>query len=169
MRLSAGPAEPVPPAARGLWITSAVLLVLGALVALWVGQETRPDPDRISDHAFARTADERCAETARTVVNANLGQRSGEAEAVRIEALAAGWRAMIIDIRAMAVDRADQPTVDRWLRAWDGWTAAGAEYAAAIRSGDADESTAVLRRSQVPNAEMTHFARVNEMPNCEFH
>ncbi|MBW3615842.1 MAG: DUF2510 domain-containing protein, partial [Actinobacteria bacterium] len=54
LRLSAGPAVQASRSSRGLWATSAALLVLGALLMVILGTSGDDDEARIDDAAFIR-------------------------------------------------------------------------------------------------------------------
>lgn len=167
LRLSPGPDARVRRTGQRLWVTSAALLLVGALLMIFLGGAD-DQAERIDDRNFLRLANARCARTETAVVSPNRQRREGVAEARRIEALATGWEAMVVDLRALPLDPADAPKVDRWLRAWNGWTSLGREYADALRAEDEVEADAVLRRSSAENAVMTRFALVNGMNDCLF-
>lgn len=98
----------------------------------------------------------------------NSEPRDGAAEARRIDALATGWEAMVSDLRALPVRQGDAPAVDSWLRAWDRWTGFGRQYADALRRGDDDAASQILRLSEAENSTMTRFSLANGMSNCLF-
>lgn len=167
LRLAPGPEAKVRRTGQRLWMTSAALLLIGTLLMI-VLSGADDSAERIDDRNFLTLANTRCAQTETAVVSPNRQPREGLAEARRIEALATGWEAMVVDLRALPLDPVDAPKVDRWLRAWNGWTSLGREYADALRADDQVEADAVLRRSQVQNATMTRFALVNGMDDCLF-
>lgn len=152
-----------------LWLVTAALISLAAAGMIFLGTGA-DDADRVSDQRFLALAEERCAATEAAVVTPNRQSLEGIREARRIDALATGWERMVDDLREipLADDTVDGPKVDRWLRAWDRWTALGREYADALRAEDDAAATAVLRRSEVENAVMTRFALVNGIDACLF-
>lgn len=157
----------MPRTGRRLWLTSAALLALGAIAMVYLGTAGE-EADRIGDRDFVRSANARCAETGTAVVRPNSERIDGAAEARRIEALATGWEAMVVDLRRLPVREEDAPRVDRWLRAWDRWTGHGRQYADALRREDDEAADRILRRSEAENATMTRFALVNGMNDCLF-
>jgi hypothetical protein len=167
VRLAPGPPVPVRGAGRALWWTSAGLLALGALLLVTLGIDLG-DGERIGDRSFTAAADARCDSTDRRVVQPNLDPREGAEEVARIETLADGWEGMVADLRRVPVAEADAPAVDRWLRAWDEWTALGHDYADALAAHDTGRIDRVLHRSEQVNATMTSFARTNGMNRCVF-
>ncbi len=124
--------------------------------------------DRIDDRAFLASANARCVRTEQAVVNPNRRPLTGDAEARRIDALATGWEAMVVDLRALPLAAEDAPKVDRWLRAWNEWTTHGRQYADALRAGDKSTASEILRQSQTENATMSRFAVVNGVNDCLF-
>lgn len=124
--------------------------------------------DRIGDRAFLASANARCVRTEKAVVNPNRQSLTGDAEARRIDALATGWEAMVVDLRALPLAADDAPEVDRWLRAWNQWTTHGRQYADALRDGDERAASEILRQSQTENATMSRFALVNGVNDCLF-
>lgn len=157
VRLSPGPPVKVPRTSRLLWITSAALLLTGALMMLVLDRGATDDPDRIGDRAFAKAADARCAGTREAIgKNRDIGDRT------------AAWETMVDDLRRLDVEGADAAAVDRWLRAWDRWIALGRDYGDAVGAGDRAGARDILERSQVPNRAMTRFAAVNGMYACVF-
>ena len=166
------PPSRVPPptgSSRGLWWTSALLLLAGALVMAFLGlAETTEDPDRLRDRSFARAADARCAQT-----GSSLGPDAGRVltgadEVARIERITSAWEVTAIDLRALPVLREDAPHVDRWLSTWDRWVTLGYDYAEALRTGDDDEARGILAEAAAPKAELRRFAVVNGMDDCAF-
>ena len=134
---------------------------------LGLGERTE-DPDRLTDRAFARAADARCAETG-TALGEGIGKAlQGPAEVERIERITSAWERTASDLRALPVVSADAPLVDRWLTTWDRWVALGHEYAEALRVGASEDATAVLDEAAAPKAELRRFALVNEMDDCAF-
>ena len=150
-----------------LWATSAALLLLGGLMMAFLGSRD-DDADRFADSRFVAQANARCAATELEVVTPNRGHLDGPAEARRIDRLATGWEQMVDDLRALPRTSADAPKIDRWLRAWDQWTALGHQYADALREEDEAEAASILRSSEVQNATMTRVALVNGMNDCLF-
>ena len=143
------------------------MLSIGAALMLALGAGG-DEADRIDDRRFLELANARCAATEKAVVGPNRRPLDGAAEARRIDALATGWEAMVLDLRVLPVATADAPKVDRWLRAWDQWTAHGRDYADALRAKDKPAADEVLRASQAENTTMSRFALLNGMDDCLF-
>lgn len=167
VRLSPGPPARVPRAGRRLWATSAVLLAAGALAMVLLGRGAAADPDRIGDRGFATAAGGRCAETAQ-VLPERPRPGSTAADLRSIEARTVAWEQMIDDLRDHPVAGADAAKVDRWLGAWDRWTALRHDYVRAVSDGDEDEAGRLLEQAQTPHAALTRFALVNGMNDCIF-
>jgi hypothetical protein len=168
LRLAPGPRDRLPRTTRTLWATSAAFLVVGLvlLLALTSGRVDRAE--RVADTGFLRQASARCVRAEEEDIGPNRKRVTGAAEADRIEALAAGWDAMVTDLRALPVDAADEAKVDRWLGAWERWTSLGHAYADALRAGDAAGAERIVDRSQAPKRAINHFAYVNGISDCVF-
>lgn len=168
VRLSPGPRARLPHTTRALWATSAILLVLGGVLLIVLRITAADTAVRVGDHRFLRLAEERCAKTEDEVIGPNRRHLTGPAEAERVDMLATGWDAMVVDLRALPVAPGDEAKVDRWLGAWERSTALVHDYAGALAAKDTARGTEVLRRSARPKAEMNHFAYANGLNACVF-
>ena len=153
--------------ARRFWAVSAALTSLAFVLLTLVRHGGGDDPDRLEESAFAREASSIC-DTAR---RGPLGQvrpprRNAPEDPKRIEALAAGLRVMVDDLRRVEVPFEDRERVGRWLASWDDYIALGHRYAEALRAGDERDERLVNSESQVPKQAIDRFALVNGMNSC---
>jgi len=156
----------IPRASRRLWAVSALLLGLGGVVSITLAAAA--DHDKITDRTFIRLANARCARAERDDIAPNRVGKKGQDEVRRIEALAGGWESMVRDLRTLPVAASDVPRVRAWLDAWDRWTELGRQYARALSDEDDQGAADVASRSEVPKAQINHFALANDMPDCVF-
>jgi hypothetical protein len=171
VRLSAGPGSSrhrIPWGTRRLWLVSAALLSLGAAVMVLLAGGRANDRDHLSDRSFVKAANRRCS-TASDEVQAIRSSVSGISTADRVaraDGVASAWAAAVEDLRVLPVAGADRGKVERWLRAWEEWTALGHDYADAVDDGDDVEAEAVVRAAEGDRAALARFALVNSMAAC---
>lgn len=137
----------------------AAIVLLLSLVSSW--RSTVAPVDRVSDRDFIAEAGQICARAERDVF---VPYR--DAETRRPEDLALAVEGIVDDLRAIEVAPADQPKVDAWLAAWDDWTAAGFDYAAASNDGDADRAEDISNDAVLARSVINRFAYANGLTDC---
>lgn len=148
-------------------MVSAALLTLGAVLMLALRADGGGEDHRVGDHDFVRLANQRCA-AAEAEAIAPHRTRGGAADGERLEAMAAGWDAMVRDLRRLPVQPGDSAKVDRWLAAWERWVSLRHRFAAEVAAGDERGSRLVLQASQESKRAINSFASANGMTDCIF-
>ena len=150
------------------------LTIAVAITGFWIWAFSplpdRGNPDRMTDRAFPAAAEVVCAE-ARSMIDALPAANTAEDFTGRADLVDRGTvviRAMIVDLRALEVDNAEERGwVDAWLDDYDTYADDRDSFAARLRSGDDSAPTFTVRGVEGVPTLVTGFAKVNEMPSCE--
>ncbi len=141
-----------------------VAVTLAWIVTLLVSRGGHP----IRDTSFIRAAERVCA-GAGTKIRATPAPSPGASFEVRandIERVARELEEMARGLRALSVDPADTPVVDRWLGQLERFNAIGHRYAAAVRAGDLTQAERIGKEGATPSARFNSTSRRNDIDNC---
>ncbi|GAC1305417.1 MAG: hypothetical protein NVSMB16_00960 [Acidimicrobiales bacterium] len=125
----------------------------------------------ISDSGFEQSASGICKQyvhifdTATTLSKEPSQVQAGDF----VEAIAAQFDTMVVQLKTLPVAPADQAAVNQWFADWDAYNAYGHRYAGAVRSGsERDLVVADSKRIGALRRHRNGFARANHMGSCAF-
>ena len=156
---------------RRLLLLGALLAGAGVLYAATAILTTRRPPRTMTDATFVRQADALCARTLpklRAVRPSSGSTKSPSLPAVaaRVDDVSNQLAAFATELRAIPVRAENVAQVDAWLHEWDVYIAVGHRYAAAVRTGNDKQYSAVAKQGVPPVRAIARFARGNRIDNC---
>lgn len=150
------------------WIASIALLISGWA---WFALIRNPRPARtMTDPTFERSANALCASR---IPKLRAVRRQGDtdkdleqATAKAVENAASKLTSVVAELRGLSVETKNATQVSAWFSHFDDYIKAGHDYAAALRTGNADVYNRVDDEGIAPLKAISHFARANHIDAC---
>lgn len=158
---------------RVLWVVASILAAAAAVIFLISFKYItphNPGPRTITDASFIRAANQTCKQILVPLKNAPRPQvgDSNASVADKTETAATGIDHLLVALRQIPVQPADQAQVNAWLAAWTTYTATGHRVAAAIRTGAPAQFEPLEQLGQKQRFPVVDFAAANGIKSCTF-